>query len=52
MRNMTREDFMELFDLTEGDDGLDYADEQHENGETWFEIAKATIATMNMLLNE
>lgn len=50
--DMTREQFMELFDLHEGDDGMEYADEQHENGETWFEIAKANIFTMNMLLLE
>lgn len=52
MKNMTREDFMELMGLNEGDEGMEYADEQHENGETWFEIAKSTIATMNMLLAE
>lgn len=52
MMNMTREDFMELMSLNEGDDAMEYADEQHENGETWFEIAKANIATMNMLLSE
>lgn len=49
---MTREIFKELFNLSEGDDGLDYADEQHENGMTWFEIAKSTIATMYMLLED
>ena len=49
---MTREQFMELMGLRDGDDGMDYADEQFECGESWWEIAKSTIATMNVLMEE
>ena len=49
---MNREQFMELMGLNEGDDGMEYADECHNNGQNWWEIAKASIATMNMLLND
>ena len=49
---MTREQFMELMGLSDGDDGMDYADERFECGESWWEIAKSTIAAMNMLLSE
>ena len=49
---MNRKQFMELMGLNEGDDGLDYADEMHEEGMSWWEIAKESIATMGMLLQE
>lgn len=49
---ITREQFMDLMGLEEGDDGMDYADECHESGESWWDIAKGNIATMNMLLQE
>lgn len=52
MKNMTREQYMDLFDLTESDAGMEYADEEVANGSTWYEIAKSNIATMNMLLSE
>ena len=47
---MTREQFMELMGMEEGSDGLDYADELHEDGKDWFQIAKELIATMNAIL--
>lgn len=49
---MTRTQFMELMGLEEGMDGMEYADEEHAEGKTWWEIAKSSIATMNMLLND
>lgn len=50
---MTREQFKELMGLEEGDAGLEYADECMERGiDSYWEIAKANIATMNMLLLE
>lgn len=47
---MTREQFKELFGLKEEDAGMEYADELHEDGECWWDIARGNIATMNMLL--
>ena len=47
---MTREQFMELFGLEESDAGMEYVEEQHEAGESWWEIAKGSIATMDMLI--
>lgn len=52
MKDMTREQYMDLFGLTEFDAGMEYADEEVANGATWYEIAKSNIATMNMLLGE
>lgn len=49
---LTRNQFMELMGLRENDEGMEYADELHANGETWWDIAKRSIATMNMLLEE
>ena len=49
---MDREQFMELMGLNESDDGMEYADECHNSGQSWWEIAKDSIATMNMLLND
>ena len=50
---LTREQFKLLFSMEEGDDGLEYADELHEEGKTWFEIARDSITTMNgLLLND
>lgn len=51
MENMTREMYKELFNLTDSDAGMEYADEEHEViGKSWWEIAKAQVATMNFLL--
>ena len=50
MKNITREQYMDLFNLTEFDAGMEYADEQNLEGMSWYEIAKANIATMNYLL--
>lgn len=47
---ITREQFMDLMGFNEGDDGMDYAEELHEAGESWWEIAKGIIASMNLLL--
>lgn len=47
---MTREQFKELFGLNDEDAGMEYADELHEAGEGWWNIARGNIATMNMLL--
>ena len=47
---LTREQFKMLFSLEEGDDGLEYADELHEEGKSWFEIARDSISTMNFLI--
>lgn len=49
---MTREQFKELFNLNDDDNGMEYADEQHEEGMSWFEIAKISIATMSFLLEK
>ena len=49
---MNRKQFMELMGFKEGDDGLDYADEMHEEGMSLWEIAKETITTMNMLIQK
>ena len=51
LENMIREQFMDLFGLTESDAAMEYADEEHEvTDKSWYEIAKAQIATMNHLL--
>lgn len=51
LENMTREQFMDLFGLTENDEAMGYADEAHELlDRSWYEIAKDQIATMNHLL--
>lgn len=34
----------------EGSSGMEYADELHEAGESWWKIAKSIIATMNLIL--
>lgn len=47
---MTREQFMELMGLKEFDDGMDTADEMHAEGKSWWNIAKASISTMNFML--
>lgn len=51
---MTREQFIELFDLKETDEEIDVelvlADRMHEEGMSWFEIAKLTVATVYDLL--
>ena len=48
---MTREMFKELFGLNDDDMGMEYADEQHEaEGISWWEIAKADIASMNYII--
>ena len=49
---MTREQFMELMSLEEGDDGMDYAEECHAMGESWWDIAIGCIATMDMLIRK
>lgn len=48
---MTRDQFKELMGLEEGSDGLEYADLEVVN-ENWWELAKQTIATTNILLLE
>ena len=50
MKNMTREQFMDLFNLTESDAGMEYADEEVANGSSYFEVAKANITTMNHII--
>ena len=52
MENMTREQYMELFGLTEMDAGMEYADEEVANGSTYFKIAKMNISTLNYLANK
>ena len=47
---ITREQFMELMGLKEFDNGMDVADEMHEDGMSWWDIAKANISTMNFIL--
>lgn len=47
---MTREQFMELFKLTEDNMEELELDQDHENGESWFEIAQGIISQMNSLL--
>jgi hypothetical protein len=52
MKEMTRQKYKELFSLNDYDSGMEYADERHEEGVSWWEIAKADISTMNYLLNK
>lgn len=52
LKDMTREDLMDLFGLEENDIGLEFADEQHEDGETWYEIAKGSILQMQAMLEK
>lgn len=52
MKNMTREMYKELFNLTDSDAGMEVADEQVSTGLTYYEVAKSTIATMNFLLSD
>lgn len=52
MKNMTREQYMDLFDLTEMDAGMEYADEEVANGSTYYEVAKSNIATLNYLASK
>lgn len=54
MMNMTREQYMDLFGLTEMDAGMEYADEEIANGEyeSWYELAKANIATISYLASK
>lgn len=47
---MTRKQFMMLFKLEEDEEGMLIADEEFENGKSWFEIAQDTIAQMNSML--
>ena len=48
---MTREQFMELFGLNEGDAGMEYVDECMASGfDGYWEMAKSLIATTDMLL--
>ena len=49
---MTREQYMDLFDLTDFDAGMEFADEEVAKGATWYEIAKMNIATMNVLIGK
>ena len=55
LKSMSREDFIELFGMDMGNlDDVETMeciyDEQHENGESWFEIAKATIGLMDHMI--
>lgn len=57
IKEMSREDFIELFGMDM--DNLDDVetmeciyDQQHEDGNSWFEIAKNLIADMNMMIRE
>ena len=52
MKNMTREQYMDLFGLTEFDAGMEYADEEVADGISWYELAKANIATLNYLASK
>lgn len=52
MENMTREQYMELFGLTEMDAGMEFADEEVANGSTYFEVAKSSIATLTFLAGQ
>ena len=47
---MTREQFKLLFMMEDDDAGMEYADEEHASGKSWFEIAQGNIATMNALI--
>ena len=47
---LTREQFMELMGLNEGDVGMDHAEEWHDAGESWWDIAKASIFNMNQII--
>ena len=47
---MTREQFKLLFGMNDDDNGMEYADELHHEGMSWFEIARDFIATMNGLI--
>lgn len=52
IKNMTREDFMELFDFREGSDEIDYYDSMHEDGTSWFNIARYIIDQMDFMIRE
>lgn len=47
---MTREQFKLLFGLNDYDEGMMIADEEHEQGKDWFQIAQESIAQMNSML--
>ena len=55
LKDMNREDFIELFgmDMSNLDDVETMEciyDEQHENGASWFEIAKNLIGQMDSMI--
>lgn len=57
LKEMTREDFIELFgmDMNNPDDAETMEciyDENHADGESWYEIARAAIAQMNWMIRE
>ena len=47
---MTREDFKMLFKLDDFDEGMFLAEEDHEKGKSWFQIAQESIEQMNSML--
>lgn len=47
---LTREQFKELMGLKDDDNGMEYADALHFEGQSYWEIAQSLIATMNFLL--
>ena len=49
---LTREQFMNLMGLEERDEGMLIAEDEHEAGATWFEIARSTIAQLNIMLSD
>lgn len=49
---LTREMFMELMSFEEGDEGMLIAEDEHNAGATWFEIAKQTIIQLNYMLSD